>query len=196
MYTIRRAVHADCLGIGALLADWHPDSAWEYLREEARLGYDFLYLTATGPDGRVVGFLQGMLDSMDDEVPVPREYPVPRAFAVEMCVAEARRGQGIGAALLHRFGQEAAAAGLSYLLLGADGGEGHEQRVRFFLRFGLASLDSAEPKWLFGAPIADLIGDTPLPDLRRPSTSPGPPAHVLSPAPPARCGETSTTCMV
>ncbi len=167
MYTIRRGMHQDCPGIAALLMPWKPSRAREFSGDDAELPfYDVCYLVITDSEGQVVGFLEGMLDSHYDKSIAPPALAMPQAFVQTMCVAVEQRGKGFGAALLRRFAQEAAAVGLTYLATTADQGGGQDRRVKFFLGCGLASLDQENPLWAFGAPVAQLVGDGPMPDLR------------------------------
>jgi GNAT superfamily N-acetyltransferase len=132
---------------------------------EADFLADLSSYTVAVEDGMVVGFCCGHHSS--GSWLECRAAPAPPAdwdcsYIDTLVVDEARRGQGIGSALLAEFKARATAAGMMWLMLFPKRGDGRpvqsEQLLRFYGRAGLQLLEPAEDylrarPWMMGVPL-------------------------------------------
>jgi GNAT superfamily N-acetyltransferase len=160
---IRSALPADYLAVAALWGQYHPGAALT----EAEFCYDLPTYTVAVEDGAVAGFCCGHHAS--GAWLECRVFPAPPAdwdcsYLEALGVDEARRGQGIGTALMEDFIARARAAGRSWLLLYPKQGNGRpvasKELRRFYSRAGLHLLDPREDSmrerpWMMGRPLVE-----------------------------------------
>jgi ribosomal protein S18 acetylase RimI-like enzyme len=118
MHTVRRAQAADTPAIGRLLHDFNtefeeetpgPEALAERIRELLAGDSDLVLLGGPGPDGLAVLRFRPSLWSRALE-----------CYVAELYVAPARRGHGLGRALMEAALEEARRAGTDYISLGTS----------------------------------------------------------------------------
>lgn len=141
---LRRAVPSDGPGICALIFEesphfevkGYPEGIWPA---------SMVVLVAEG-DGRVVGWLEAVLDWVYEGRGAP--VPPPHGYVLALVVSEAWKRRGIGRALMEMFLEEMRAARVEWVFLIPEEGEGFEGRVRFFTRAGFAPVEEPEERHL------------------------------------------------
>ncbi|WP_087100691.1 GNAT family N-acetyltransferase [Nocardiopsis sp. JB363] len=144
---VRDAVPGDGPGIAALITkeaphldlQGYPDGRWP----------EFLVVLVAERAGRVVGWAEGILDGEYEGSGAP--VPPPHGYILATVVDEEMRHQGIGGALIEKFMQEALAAKVEWVFLIPEGGEGYEDRVRFFINSGFTPTEVLDEKRLIMA---------------------------------------------
>ncbi|MFJ2787498.1 MULTISPECIES: GNAT family N-acetyltransferase [unclassified Streptomyces] len=107
-------------------------------------------------DGEVAGLLEGRFDAgYVDEIAQP-DHPAPQAWAQLLMVDPTLRSHGIQH-LLVGFAAAAQQADSTFLALTADGNDGLADRIRFFQKCGLTSIDRHTPDASFGAPVDTIL---------------------------------------
>ncbi|MBQ1079847.1 MULTISPECIES: GNAT family N-acetyltransferase [unclassified Nocardiopsis] len=89
-------------------------------------------------EGRVVGWLEAVLDWAYTGPGAPA--PPPHGYVLAVVVDPERRRRGIGCALLDRYVHRAREAGVRWVFLLPEGGEGVEGRLAFFRAAGFTPL--------------------------------------------------------
>lgn len=137
---VRRAVAADGPGIAALVAReaphfevrGYPDGVWP----------EGVVVLVAVAGGTVVGWLEGVLDGAYTGPGAP--VSPPHGYVLGIVVDGAHRRSGVGRGLLDGFVAEARAAGLSWVFLLPEEGEGVEGRVSFFRAAGFPPVDDPD----------------------------------------------------
>ncbi|MEU3017788.1 MULTISPECIES: GNAT family N-acetyltransferase [unclassified Nocardiopsis] len=118
--------------------------------------------------GRVVGWLEAVLDWAYTGPGAPA--PPPHGYVLAVVVDPAWRRRGIGCALLDRYVREARENGVRWVFLLPEGGEGTQGRLAFFRAAGFTPLPAT------GDPLPPMGRWTcPERDPRRPSPRRRPP---------------------
>ncbi|MEW2190543.1 GNAT family N-acetyltransferase [Streptomyces microflavus] len=162
MITVRPAEPADAPAIHAMTLRAEPDEldGCGYARGLPTRCYTAWVALL---DGEIVGLLEGRFDAgYVDEIAQP-DHPAPRAWVQLLMVDPTHRSQGIGQHLLVGFSTAAQQAGCTFLALTADSNDRLADRIRFFRKCGLASIDRHTPDATFGAPVDTILtaGATP-----------------------------------
>jgi len=95
--------------------------------------------------GAVVGWLEGVLDGAYTGPGAP--VPPPHGYVLSLVVDAAWRRRGVGAGLLSAFVGESREAGVRWVFLFPDEGEGVEERVAFFRAAGFEAVDDPGERW-------------------------------------------------
>jgi len=95
--------------------------------------------------GAVVGWIEGVLDGAYTGPGAP--VPPPHGYVLSVVVDARFRRHGVGTGLLDAFVDEARDAGVAWVFLFPDEGEGVEGRVRFFERAGFEAVDDPDEEW-------------------------------------------------
>ncbi|NKZ00489.1 GNAT family N-acetyltransferase [Nocardiopsis alborubida] len=150
---VRSALPGDGPGIAALIgrASPHLDKKGY---PASLLPEDMVVLVAEA-DGAVAGWVEGVLDGVYEGAGSP--VPPPHGYVLAVVVDPGWRRRGVGRGLLEGFVARAREAGVEWVFLLPEEGEGARGRVEFFLRCGFTPVDDpgserlAMGRWTRGA---------------------------------------------
>ncbi|MFE6387367.1 GNAT family N-acetyltransferase [Nocardiopsis dassonvillei] len=142
---VRSARPEDGPGIAALIGRASP-----HLDEKgypaSLLPEDMVVLVAEADgNGAVVGWVEGVLDGVYEGSGSPA--PPPHGYVLAVVVDPGWRRRGVGRGLLEGFVDRARAAGVEWVFLLPEEGEGAEGRVEFFLRCGFTPVHDPDREW-------------------------------------------------
>ena len=144
---VREAVPGDGPGIAALITKEAPHFDLQGYPED--LWPDYLVVLVAEREGHIVGWLEGILDGEYEGSGAP--VPPPHGYVLAIVVDEEQRHHGIGGDLIEKFMEEALAAKVEWVFLIPEGGEGCEDRVRFFIHSGFTPTEVLDEKRLIMA---------------------------------------------